>query len=58
MIAKILSGIIIGLRPLLGPANCRFEPTCTPYAINQLKTQSVLVALKNIVKRIISCRPF
>ncbi|MCK5632309.1 membrane protein insertion efficiency factor YidD [bacterium] len=58
-IRKIFIFLIISIRPLLGPANCRFEPTCGKYAIIQLKTQPLHTATYNITKQLISCcNPF
>jgi len=58
LIKKILITCIVGLRPLLGPATCKFHITCTPYAIDQLETQPLHKALWNIIKRLLMCSPF
>lgn len=36
---------------------CRFEPSCSEYAVQALNTHTPLFALKLIFKRIINCRP-
>lgn len=55
---KILILLIGILRPFLGPpARCYFEPTCTPYALEQLKKHHVIRASYNIIKRVLSCNP-
>ncbi len=55
----LLIGIIIGLRPLFGSyGSCRFAVTCSEYAILQLKTERIHIALFNITKRLCMCSPF
>jgi len=55
MIKAILKFLILGLRPLLGPAVCKYEVGCTQYAINQLEKESLVKAIWLIIKRVISC---
>lgn len=44
------------IRPLLGPPGCcRYYITCTRFAEEQLKTQPLLKAIKEIIKRLLSC---
>jgi hypothetical protein len=57
IVSKGLVFIISGMRPLLGPASCRYTVTCTPFAIEQLKTQPLHRALWYIIKRVASCNP-
>jgi putative component of membrane protein insertase Oxa1/YidC/SpoIIIJ protein YidD len=58
-LAWFFIALISGLRPLLGPSNvCTFTIGCTPYAIDQLKTQPLWPALKNISYRFYLCSPF
>jgi len=58
-IKKILLFFIITIRPLLGPANCRFEVTCGKFAIKQLQTEPLHRAIWNIIKRLLNCaNPF
>ena|SRR3989338_6886392 len=49
---------IESIRPLLGPSNCRFYPGCTQFALDQLNTQPLLIAIKNSMFRVLSCNPF
>ena len=47
------------VRALLGPQGCcKFSPTCTRYADNQLRTTPLFTALKNIIMRLAQCHPF
>jgi putative component of membrane protein insertase Oxa1/YidC/SpoIIIJ protein YidD len=58
LLANIISILIRGLRPLLGPASCRFHQGCTAYALVKLKTEPLPHALWNIGKRLFLCNPF
>ncbi len=44
------------LSPYLG-GFCRFEPSCSVYAEQALKELSLKLAVKQIVQRILKCRP-
>ncbi|MDZ4154482.1 ribonuclease P protein component [Methylicorpusculum sp.] len=58
IIARLLIFLIQGIRPLLGPACCRYQVTCTQFAIQQLQEEPLLIALWRIIKRVFSCNPF
>jgi len=45
------------ISPLLG-SNCRFQPTCSEYCINSLKTWGLLKGIYLSVKRIMKCHPW
>lgn len=45
------------LRPFIG-ANCRFEPTCSEYAISALRTHGTLRGTSLAVWRILRCNPW
>ena len=45
------------ISPLLGP-HCRFNPTCSNYAIEAIKKHNILKALFIIIKRISRCHPW
>lgn len=47
----------IVISPLLG-ANCRFEPSCSQYAIDALKKHGFFRGSWMAVKRIFRCHPF
>ena len=44
------------LSPIIG-GQCRFHPTCSTYALQALKTKTVLRACMLIVKRLSKCHP-
>lgn len=58
MIGALLALFIQTVRPLLGPAACKYPVSCGIYAVEQLKTKSLLKALKAIIQRLSSCNPF
>ena len=45
------------ISPLLG-SNCRFQPTCSQYAYDAIKTHGALKGLKLGAKRIGKCHPW
>jgi putative component of membrane protein insertase Oxa1/YidC/SpoIIIJ protein YidD len=55
MVKHTLKFLILGLRPLLGPASCRYEIGCTQYALNQLEEKRLVQAIWLIIKRVFSC---
>lgn len=58
VLATLLRFLISGLRPLLGPAACRYEVGCTQYALIQLQDQPLHKAIWLSMKRLLSCNPF
>lgn len=44
------------LSPLL-PAACRFEPTCSAYAIDAVRQHGPVRGLVLTIKRLLRCRP-
>ena len=42
----------------LKPACCRFEPTCSKYALEALQQHGLFRALGLIIWRILRCQPF
>lgn len=45
------------LRPLLG-ANCRFEPSCSEYAVEALRQHGALCGSALAFRRILRCNPW
>lgn len=45
------------ISPLIGPC-CRFEPTCSTYCIEALKTHGLFKGVWLTVCRLCRCRPF
>ena len=59
MVNLIIKGLIICIRPLLGPPGCcRFEISCSDYALMQLDDAPFFKAIPAIIKRVLSCNPF
>ena len=61
MLIKIISFPIHIYRFFISPLtgkNCRFEPTCSEYALTALKTHGVLHGSYLSIKRILKCHPF
>ena len=42
----------------LTPATCRYQPTCSHYTIEALKTHGIIKGSGLAVKRIFSCHPW
>ena len=63
--SKIISSFLVlliriyqlTLSPFLG-ANCRYQPTCSHYAVEALKVHGPLKGGWLALKRIISCHPW
>lgn len=63
-IRKALQLVLIGfikvyqktISPLLGP-HCRFQPTCSSYAIEAIKAHGIKKGVLLSVKRILKCHP-
>ena len=60
-IALLIVGLIRGyqffLSPLV-PPSCRFEPTCSSYAVTALRRHGAVVGLALATWRILRCNPF
>lgn len=46
------------LSPLLGPSKCRYQPTCSHYAIEAIEEWGALKGSWMAVKRILRCHPW
>ena len=47
----------VGISPLLGP-HCRFQPTCSQYAIIAISRYGVGKGTYLAVRRLLKCHPF
>ena len=60
-IALLIVGLIRGyqyfISPLV-PPSCRFEPTCSHYAMTALKRHGAVVGLALALWRVLRCNPF
>lgn len=57
LVSSFVIFLIRGLRPLLGPATCKYQVTCGTFAIAQLQELPIHIAIWSVVKRILSCNP-
>ena len=55
-VVLLLRGYQLTISPLLGPA-CRFEPSCSHYAIEAVKRYGALSGLGLAVRRVLRCHP-
>jgi putative membrane protein insertion efficiency factor len=55
LLIKIYQWII---SPLLGPNKCRYQPTCSHFAIEALQKHGLLKGGFLATKRILSCHPW
>ena len=64
-VGRLVSGVLIlcvraykvAISPHLGNC-CRFEPTCSAYCIEALRTHGVLRGCWLTLRRLVRCRPF
>ena len=47
----------VGISPLIGPG-CRFQPTCSQYAIIAINRYGVVKGTYLAVRRLLKCHPF
>lgn len=60
MLNRTLLFLLAVLRPVraaLLPPSCRFEPTCSRYAVDALRAHPASKAVPMIVRRLLKCRP-
>lgn len=61
MMKRLLVGVVKGYRLLLSPwlgASCRFEPTCSVYAIEALEVHGAGRGSYLTLKRLARCQPW
>lgn len=60
MVKKVLIGIIRFYRAFISPLfppTCRFQPTCSQYAIEAVERFGVIAGTWLAVKRVLRCHP-
>ena len=57
MLATMVRAYQLVLRPLLPPA-CRYEPSCSAYAIEALRTHGAVRGLSLAAWRVLRCNPW
>jgi len=61
LVARLLMAAVRGYRLMLSPwlgASCRFEPTCSRYALTALERHGALAGSALTVHRLLRCHPF
>ncbi len=61
MMEQLLTGLVKGYRFLLSPwlgSGCRFEPTCSAYALQALEQHGALAGTVLTASRLARCHPF
>lgn len=61
MIRQLLMGVVRGYRLLLSPwlgSACRFEPTCSVYALQALERHGAAAGSYMTVHRLMRCHPW
>lgn len=62
MIKKLLLSLIKVYRknisPMLGPHKCKYQPTCSEYAMTAIERFGALKGGYLAIKRVLSCNPF
>jgi putative membrane protein insertion efficiency factor len=48
----------LAISPLLGANKCRYQPTCSHYAIEAIEKWGILQGTWLAIKRILSCHPW
>jgi putative membrane protein insertion efficiency factor len=57
LIAGLIRGYQLFVSPFF-PPSCRFEPTCSHYALGAVKQHGPLVGVGLAIWRIVRCNPF
>lgn len=58
MINTIIMAFFYVVRPILGPAECKYGLSCMPFAHKQLAELPTHKALWRITRRVLSCNPW
>lgn len=57
LLIQLIRGYQYFVSPLLGPA-CRFEPTCSHYAIEAIRRHGAIYGSGLTFTRLLKCHPF
>lgn len=57
IIILIIKGYRVFISPFIPPA-CKYEPSCSAYAIDAFKKYGILKGFLLSIKRILRCNPF
>ncbi|MGA6827631.1 membrane protein insertion efficiency factor YidD [Nitrospira sp. NS4] len=57
LLIQVIRGYQYFVSPLLGPA-CRFEPTCSHYAVEAIHRHGALYGSGLTLARLLKCHPF
>lgn len=61
IIQRLLMGVVRGYRLLLSPwlgSSCRFEPTCSAYALQALEQHGAAMGSYLTLRRLVRCGPW
>jgi len=61
IVQRLLMGVVKGYRLLLSPwlgSSCRFEPTCSVYALKALEQHGAAMGSYLTVHRLVRCSPW
>ena len=61
MMRRVLIAVVKAYRLVLSPwlgSACRFEPTCSAYALNALESHGALIGSYLTVGRLVRCHPW
>tara|TARA_Y100001970_G_scaffold228530_1_gene283068 strand:- start:9531 stop:9770 length:240 start_codon:yes stop_codon:yes gene_type:complete len=56
LLSFIIKSYQVSVSPFLGQ-NCRFDPSCSNYALASIRTKGALVGVFLSIKRILKCNP-
>ena len=57
LLIKVIKIYRLALSPLLISTRCRFEPTCSAYAVESLRKYGIFKGIVKLVIRIMKCNP-
>ena len=57
LVLKLIRGYQFFISPLMGQ-NCRFQPSCSTYAVQAVEEHGVIMGLYLSVRRLLKCHPW